>query len=116
MMRMMTVAALAVASGALLMSACSPGADAKCPKFAVGSEVGKNGPGTVTFTLTPTHDGLTYNWSVSAGSITEGQGTAAIVVNDPTAGETVTATVEVGGLDASCPAGSNVGSASATMP
>src|SRR5262249_8998161 len=44
-----------------------------------------------------------YNWSVSAGTITSGQGTTSITVNtDNLAGQTVTATVEVAGLDPSC--------------
>ena len=45
----------------------------------------------------------TYNWTVSAGTITSGQGTSSITVNtDNLAGQTVTATVELGGLDPSC--------------
>jgi hypothetical protein len=44
-----------------------------------------------------------YNWSVSAGTITSGQGTSSITVNtDNLGGQTVTATVEVAGLDPSC--------------
>ena len=46
----------------------------------------------------------TYNWSVSAGTITSGQGTDTITVDTKgTAGQTITASVEVGGLDPSCP-------------
>ena len=111
-----TVAVLTAVSGGFMIAACSPATDAKCPTFAVAGEVGKNGPGTATFTLTPVRAGFTYTWTVSAGSITEGQGTPAVVVSDPTAGDTVTATVEVSGLDSSCPAGSNTASATATMP
>ena len=45
----------------------------------------------------------TYNWSVSAGTITGGQGTDTITVDTKgTGGQTITATVEVGGLDPSC--------------
>jgi len=40
--------------------------------------------------------GITYNWSVSAGTITSGQGTPAITVTAPE-GASVTATVEIGG-------------------
>ena len=44
-----------------------------------------------------------YNWSVSAGTITSGQGTNQITVStDNLGGQTVTATVEVTGLDPSC--------------
>jgi hypothetical protein len=46
----------------------------------------------------------TYNWSVSAGTISSGQSTDTITVDTKgTAGLTITATVEVGGLDPSCP-------------
>jgi len=45
----------------------------------------------------------TYNWTVSAGTITSGQGTATITVDTAgTAGQTITATVEMGGVDPSC--------------
>jgi hypothetical protein len=45
----------------------------------------------------------TYNWSVSAGTITGGQGTDTITVDTKgTGGQTITASVEVGGLDPSC--------------
>jgi hypothetical protein len=45
----------------------------------------------------------TYNWTVSAGTISSGQGTSAITV-DTTGldGQSVTATVELGGIDPSC--------------
>jgi hypothetical protein len=46
---------------------------------------------------------VTYNWSVSAGTITGGQGTNTITVDTAgLGGQTVTATVELGGLDPSC--------------
>jgi hypothetical protein len=46
---------------------------------------------------------VTYNWSVSAGTITSGQGTSSITVDTAgLGGQTVTATVDVGGLDPSC--------------
>jgi hypothetical protein len=46
----------------------------------------------------------TYNWTVSAGSIEFGQGTPSIYVSTRSLsdGETVTATVEVGGYDREC--------------
>jgi len=45
----------------------------------------------------------TYNWSVSAGSISSGQGTSTITVDTTgLGGQSVTATVELGGLDPSC--------------
>jgi hypothetical protein len=46
---------------------------------------------------------VTYNWSVSAGTISSGQGTSSITVETTgLGGQTVTATVELGGLDPSC--------------
>src|SRR6185503_8202733 len=45
----------------------------------------------------------TYNWTVSAGQITSGQGTSSITVDTKGAGgNSITATVEVGGVDPSC--------------
>ena len=46
----------------------------------------------------------TFNWTVSAGSIQSGQGTSTITVStkDLSDGQTVTATVEVGGYDRDC--------------
>jgi hypothetical protein len=63
--------------------------------------------GTVTFTATFTqgtpHVTETYNWTVSAGTITAGQGTPSITVSAAGAGgQTITATVEIGGIDPSC--------------
>jgi len=46
----------------------------------------------------------TYNWSVSAGTITSGQGTPVIHVDTTgLSGSNVTATVEIGGCCAECP-------------
>lgn len=102
-------------TAAAAMGGCSPAATDKCPKFSIASEVGKPSAGQVTFTLSPTRDGLTYNWTTSAGTITSGQGTPSVVIEAP-AGETVTTTTEVGGLDASCPAEGNSVSSTATLP
>jgi hypothetical protein len=45
----------------------------------------------------------TYNWTVSAGTITAGQGTPSITVSAAgLAGQTITATVEIGGVDPTC--------------
>jgi len=45
----------------------------------------------------------TYNWTVSAGTISSGQGTPSITVDTAnTAGQSITATVELGGFDPSC--------------
>lgn len=45
----------------------------------------------------------TYNWSVSAGTISSGQGTSTIIVDTAEAGGmTITATVDVGGYSREC--------------
>lgn len=45
----------------------------------------------------------TYNWSVSAGSISSGQGTSSITVNTKgQADNSITATVELGGAPREC--------------
>ena len=47
---------------------------------------------------------LTFKWTVSAGKITRGQGTASITVDTSEfGGQSFTATVEVGGFDKACP-------------
>jgi PKD-like domain len=63
---------------------------------------------SITFTVggnlnaTPAISG--YNWTVSAGTITSGQGTPSITVStDNLGGQSVTATVELAGVDPSCP-------------
>ena len=46
----------------------------------------------------------TYNWTVSGGTITSGQGTPSITVDTTgKGGTTITATLEVGGADPNCP-------------
>ncbi|MFL6256774.1 MAG: hypothetical protein ACJ74T_17350 [Pyrinomonadaceae bacterium] len=44
----------------------------------------------------------TFNWTVSSGTISSGQGTSSITVDTTGATGTVTATVDVGGYDRSC--------------
>jgi len=71
-----------------------------------GADSGKD-PNPITFTATYTQGtpvaSPTYNWTVSGGMITSGQGTDTITVDTKgTAGTTITATVELGGLDPSC--------------
>jgi hypothetical protein len=61
----------------------------------------------ITFTANVTggdpNVSATYNWSVSAGTITSGQGTPTITVDTTTlGGQTVTATVNVGGYPPEC--------------
>lgn len=83
----------------------SPGAE--CPTVMVDCPTSCYKPGqpfTVTASVTggdPTKS-LSYNWSVSSGTINSGQGTPSITLTQPTDCQIITATVEITGLDASC--------------
>jgi hypothetical protein len=86
-------------------SDCEP--DLVCPTVNVTcpTEVDEGGSITFTANFTPGTPQVTptYNWTVSAGTITSGQGTSSITVStNNLGGQTVTATVEVGGVDPSC--------------
>jgi hypothetical protein len=79
-----------------------------CPTLSVTgpSEVTAPG-GTMTFTANLSggnQEGITYSWSVSAGSIVEGQGTPSIRVQVPSDGSVtnVTATINIGGTQTAC--------------
>ncbi len=68
----------------------------------------------VTFNASPAIDTLSYNWTVSAGTILSGQGTSSILVNAAIpAGESITASVELG-TNPSCR--NRVASATVRMP
>jgi K319-like protein len=75
-----------------------------CPTVSVScpTDVEPNAP--ITFTASVTGEGSwTYNWSVSAGTISSGQGTSTITVDTANlGGQSVTATVSIGGADPSC--------------
>jgi hypothetical protein len=78
-----------------------------CPVVSVScpSDVGPNEPITFTASVSGGESGATwtYNWSVSAGTISSGQGTSTITVDtNGLAGQSVTATVSIGGADPSC--------------
>ena len=79
-----------------------------CAVIDVTSPAGITAPGdAMTFTANVTGGtapNLTYNWTVSAGTIESGQGTPSITVrtNRDMANTTVTATVDVGGQDPAC--------------
>jgi hypothetical protein len=85
---------------------CRRGCD--CPSLSVSGPAGITAPGgTMTFTANlggGSQDQVTYNWSVSAGTIESGQGTPSITVSVPSdmAGGNITATVDVGGFDPNC--------------
>ena len=75
-----------------------------CPTVSVScpSDVDQGSP--ITFSASVQGDAnVTYNWSVSSGTITSGQGTSSITVStDGLGGQTVTATLDLGGLDPAC--------------
>lgn len=90
----------------LLASAAADTPADKCPVFEI---ITSEEPGLLEFFATkvpddtPTDwDEVTYNWTVSAGSIDSGQGTDDIYVR-AVLGDIVTASVEVGGLPPNCP-------------
>jgi hypothetical protein len=90
-------------STTVTIAACT-GCVPPCPTVSVScpSDVDQGSP--ITYTASVSGDmSVTYNWSVSAGTISGGQGTSSITVDTTgLGGQTVTATVELGGLDPSC--------------
>ncbi len=78
-----------------------------CPIVSVSCPSDVDEGSAITFTASlsggPPSLSPTYNWSVSAGTITSGQGSTSITVDtNGLGGQTVTATVEVGGVDPAC--------------
>ena len=78
-----------------------------CPTVSVSCPDAVDLGQPITFTASvaggPEGFAPTYNWSVSAGTITSGQGTSTIQVDTAgLGGQTVTATVSIGGADPSC--------------
>jgi len=94
------------ASTSVTVAECAD-CEAPCPNVAVScpADVGQGSPITFNATVTggATSVTPTYNWSVSAGTITSGQGTSSITVDTADlGGQTVTATVEIGGYPPAC--------------
>jgi len=84
--------------------ACAP---PPCPTVSVScpADVEEGSPITFNASVTGGPPSLvpTYSWSVSAGTITSGQGTSSITVDTAgLGGQTVTATVELGGVAPEC--------------
>lgn len=78
-----------------------------CPTFTVACPDSVEEGALITFTTNLTggnpNTSPTFNWSISAGEITQGQGTATITVNTTgLGGQSVTATVEIGGINPDC--------------
>jgi hypothetical protein len=82
--------------------------DCTCPSVTVTGPAGvTDRGGAMTFTANVsggTAQNITYNWTVSAGTIASGQGTPSITVTAPTDAPNVTAEVTVGlDVDCNCP-------------
>lgn len=79
-----------------------------CPELRVDCPSGITEAGTpITFTANVSGGdpgaSITYNWTVSAGTITSGQGTPSITVDTTgLGGQTITGTVELGGVAPEC--------------
>lgn len=71
-----------------------------CPTLTITGPTGITNPGeTMTFTANVSDSTVSYNWSVSEGTIESGQGTPSITVRAPSTGTggNVTATVTISG-------------------
>jgi hypothetical protein len=78
-----------------------------CPQISIScptDQVTAGTPATVSVNVSGGGNfNVTYNWTVSAGTITGGQGTPSITIDTTgLAGQNVTATVELGGLPPEC--------------
>ena len=75
-----------------------------CPTVSVSCPADVDLGAPITFSASGAESmTVTYNWTVSAGTISSGQGTSSITVDTSgLGGQSVTATVELGGLDPSC--------------
>ena len=97
---------ISFSSTQVTVTACT-GCVPPCPTVNVSCPDTVDAGSPVTFTanvsggdpnVTPT-----FNWSVSAGTISSGQGTSSITVDTTgLSGQTITATVDIGGLEPSC--------------
>lgn len=92
----------AIIFGLQFLPSAADGAD-KCPSITVTGVADEERNALFSANVTSLNENLTYVWSVSTGMIAKGQGTLQISVA-AAAGGSVTATVEVGGVPASCPA------------
>jgi hypothetical protein len=85
----------------------APAAVVQCPKVAVSSPSEVDAEMPITFTASVTGGDReaipTYNWTVSTGTISSGQGTSTITVDTTgVKGQSSTATVSLGGYDPKC--------------
>lgn len=104
-MKRLILIAMTILSFAFSLSAQIP----TCPQIRVVGPSGITPLGeSMTFTTNVsggTTSTYTYNWTVSAGTIEAGQGNPVISVrtNADLEGQTITASIEVGGLPQNCP-------------
>jgi hypothetical protein len=106
---------VAFASVAVVVTECPPPPPRPpdCPTVTVTcpDSASENAPVTFSATLSGGTSSVTpsYNWTVSAGRITSGQGTSSITVDTAgLAGQTIRATLDVGGYGMPCPASCTV--------
>ncbi len=102
----------AFASATVLVNACAP-VRPVCPAVEVTcpTTIGVDQPLTFTSSYTGGTAGITpvYNWTVSAGTIIEGQGTDTIKVDTTgLAGQTIRASLSMGGYNLECAANCGV--------
>jgi hypothetical protein len=101
------VLVLLAAIGTMSFPASAQEEAVSCPTVTVSCpdsvEVGKELTFTASVSGGDANVTPTFNWTVSAGTISSGQGTATIIVDTTgTGGQTVTATVDVGGFAREC--------------
>ena len=104
---LIAVLVLLAAIGTISVPASAQQAAVSCPAVTVSCPDSVRVGEELTFTAGvsggDTNVQPTYNWSVSAGTISSGQGTSTIVVDTTgTGGQTITATVDVGGFSREC--------------
>jgi hypothetical protein len=105
--RLVAVLVLSAALGAMAVPASAQEAAASCPTVTVSCPDSVEAGAELTFTAGVSGGDAdvdpTFNWTVSAGTISSGQGTSTIVVDTAGAGGmTITATVDVGGFPREC--------------
>ena len=104
---------VAFSSVSIMVTDCPPPPPPVCPNVSVSCpEAGnENAPVTFTATISGGSPNITpgYNWTISAGRITSGQGTPSITVDTAgLAGQTVRASLDVSGFGTPCPASCSV--------
>ena len=100
---------VAFASASIVVTDCPPPPRIVCPNVTVScpDAASENAPATFTATISGGSANInpSYNWTVSAGHITSGQGTPSITVDTTgLAGQSVRANLELGGYGMRCPA------------